>query len=130
MQKSENSYKAAKILYEQDLYEESTSMSYYSMFHITLSLFFRVGIKCENHDAAIILLKELFEIDNEKIFFAKKERIDKQYYFDFEITKENCKELLEIAYQFNNQIFDFIDTLNTKKIKNYLDDFKQTYFIQ
>lgn len=78
LEKSQNSLKAAKILYAQNLFEESISMSYYSMFHISLSLFYKIGIKCENHNAVIIILKELFKIDIKLISFAKEERIDKQ----------------------------------------------------
>lgn len=126
--KSNNSLKAAKILNMQELYEESISMSYYSMFHIVLSLFFKVGIKCENHSATIIILKELFNIDNSKISYAKEERVDKQYYIDFQITKEDSYELVEMAEEFNSQIFNFIENLNQNQIEKYNEDFKHTYF--
>jgi len=39
-------------------------MAYYSMYYSVLALFFATGIKCENHTAAIILLREIFAIDN------------------------------------------------------------------
>jgi uncharacterized protein (UPF0332 family) len=90
--KSTNSLKAAKLLYEQGLLEEATSMGYYAMYHKTNSLFYLIGLKCENHAAAIILLKELFDIDNKDISFAKVERVDKQYYTDFVITKDDVKK--------------------------------------
>ena len=54
-QKSKNALKAAKLLFPQELLEEATSMAYYAMFHKLMSLFFKIGIKCENHAAAIIL---------------------------------------------------------------------------
>lgn len=73
-QKSENSLKAAKLLLKNNLLEESTSMTYYSMYHKASSLFALTGIKCENHSATIILLKKLFRIDNTKISFAKKRK--------------------------------------------------------
>jgi uncharacterized protein (UPF0332 family) len=34
------------------------------MYYSVLALFFATGIKCENHTAAIILLREIFAIDN------------------------------------------------------------------
>jgi len=40
-----------------------------------LALLFKVGIKSENHTASILLLKELFGLDNSKILNAKKERM-------------------------------------------------------
>ncbi len=89
------------------------------MYYMLLSLFFRVGIKCENHSAAIVLLKELFKVDNSLISYAKKERIDKQYYVDFKIMKEEVKELIEAAEIFNSNILDFIEKLNSEKIAEF-----------
>ncbi|MFW6285623.1 MAG: HEPN domain-containing protein [Nanoarchaeota archaeon] len=125
--KSNNSLKAAKLLFEQDLFEESVSMSYYSMFHITQSLFFKVGIKCENHNALIILLKELFKQDNKDISFAKKERIDKQYYIDFEITKNSCENMIKITENFNGDLYVFINELSLKDIEMFRTKFKEIY---
>lgn len=128
IEKSSNSLKASKILNNQNLVEESVSMSYYSMFHISLSLFYKIGIKCENHNAIIILLKELFNIDNYKISFAKEERIDKQYYIDFKITKDDSKILIEIAEEFNSEIYNFIQKLSNNNILEFNNKFKNTYF--
>lgn len=126
--KSENSLKAAKILFEQQLIEESTSMSYYAMFHKTTALFRLIGIKCENHAATIILLKELFDIDNKNISFAKEERIDKQYYTDFILTKDDTKEIIEKAEQFIDEIDYFTDKLTENKRKDFRETFRNIYF--
>ncbi len=99
--------------------KKSVSLTYYSMYYMLISLFFRVGIKCENHSAGIILLKELFSIDNSLISYAKKERIDKQYYVDFKIMKEEVEELIEAAEIFNSKILDFIEKLNSEKIAEF-----------
>jgi uncharacterized protein (UPF0332 family) len=77
--KSLNSLKASKLLLNQSLLEEATSMLYYAMYNKVMSLFFLVGIKCENHNASIILFKGLFKLDNFLLSFAKQERVDKQY---------------------------------------------------
>jgi uncharacterized protein (UPF0332 family) len=119
LKKSDSHLVSAKLLLENDRLEESVSLTYYSMYYILLSLFFRVGIKCENHSAAIILLKELFNVDNSLISYAKKERIDKQYYVDFKIMKEEVKELIEAAEIFNSNILDFIEKLNSEKIAEF-----------
>jgi uncharacterized protein (UPF0332 family) len=119
LKKSDSHLESAKLLLENDRLEESVSLTYYSMYYMLPSLFFRVGIKCENHSAAIILLKELFNVDNSLISYAKKERIDKQYYVDFKIMKEEVKELIEAAEIFNSNILDFIEKLNSEKIEEF-----------
>lgn len=119
LKKSDSHLISAKLLLENDRLEESVSLAYYSMYYMLLSLFFRAGIKCENHSAGIILLKELFNIDNSLISYAKKERIDKQYYVDFKIMKEEVKELIEAAEIFNSKILDFIEKLNSEKIADF-----------
>lgn len=119
LKKSESHLASAKLLLKNDRLEESVSLTYYSMYYMLLSLFFRVGIKCENHSAAIILLKELFNVDNSLISYAKKERIDKQYYVDFKIMKEEVEELIQAAEVFNSKILDFIEKLNSEKIAEF-----------
>jgi len=41
-----------------------------------LALFYRVGLKFENHTASILLLKGIFGMDTREIEKAKRERID------------------------------------------------------
>ena len=94
LEKADNSLRAAKILLQNGLYENSVVDSYYAMYNSLLALLFKVGIKSENHSGSIILLKELFNSDElyKKISFAKEERIDKQYYVaskkNFVLTEE------------------------------------------
>ena len=108
LEKSESNLVSAKILLENNRLEESVTLAYYSMYHSLVALLFKSGIKSENHTASIILLKEIFEIDNSEISFAKKERVDKQYYVDFEITKKQVEDSIKKAEIFNSQMFDFI----------------------
>lgn len=119
LQKSDKTINSSKATFEIESYEDSIALSYYSMYYSVLSLLFRIGIKCENHTAAIILLKEIFDIDNKILFDAKKERTDKQYYVDFSVTKENTQETISEAERFNSQLLEFIDNLNQDKIKKY-----------
>ena len=60
IQKADNCLKSAKLLLEHDLYENSVSMSYYTMYNSLIALLFKIGIKCENHAGSIILFKNLF----------------------------------------------------------------------
>ena len=126
--KSINSLKAAKLLLSQNLLEESTPMSYYAMYHKVTALFYQIGIKCENHAAAIVLLKELFNLDNRNISFAKKERVDKQYYTDFAVTQTDVKNLIKKAEQFIAYIDNFFDQLTTKQRNDYKKEFENRYF--
>ena len=93
------------------------------MYYSLLALLFRVGIKSENHTASIILLKEVFGLDNSEILKAKKERVDKQYYVDFKIAEHDVNVLLKIAESFNATIFDFLEKMNLNEIEKIREKF-------
>lgn len=117
--KSESNLVSAKILLENNKLEEAVSLAYYSMYHMLTSLLFKTGIKSENHAASIILLQELFSIENSDISFAKKERVDKQYYVNFKITKDEVIDAIKKAEVFNRKLLDFIFKINKEKIDDY-----------
>ncbi|MBU3923438.1 MAG: HEPN domain-containing protein [Nanoarchaeota archaeon] len=121
--KSESNLISSRILFDNGRFEESVSLSYYSMYNALLGLLFRVGIKSENHSGSIVLLKEIFDIDNSDLFFAKKERIDKQYYVDFSVVGKDAKELLDIAVEFKGMMFDFVSRLTNDKVGLYRERF-------
>ncbi len=125
LKKSESNLASAKILLENERLEESVSLAYYSMYNMLTAILFQVGIKCGNHTASIILLNSLFGIDNNSISSAKDERIDKQYYVDFSVTREDTVELIETAEEFNKNLFDFSSKMNSQKIKAYRERFLQ-----
>jgi len=114
--KSESNLASAKILLQNNKLEESVGLAYYSMYHSVTALLFKAGIKCENHAAAIILLKKLFDIDNTEISFAKSERVDKQYYVDFHITREEVAQVINVSEKFNKHLLDFISRISQKDI--------------
>jgi len=119
LHKSSKSLSSAKALLKIGNLEDSVALAYYSMYHCLLALLFRTGIKCENHTGSIILLKNVFEIDNKNISNAKSERVDKQYYVDFDVSKDETKQAIEIAEDFIAEITDFIERLNHNKINDY-----------
>lgn len=125
MKKSASYLESAKLLLKNNKLEEAISMAYYSMYYSLLALLFRVGIKSENHTASILLLKEIFGLDNSKILRAKKERIDKQYYVDFKVVKEDVKDLIKTAEDFNAVIFDFLEKLSLDEIEKTRKKFKE-----
>ena len=93
------------------------------MYNSLQSLFFWCGIKCENHSASAILLKDLFNLDKiHKTFSkAKKERIDKQYYVTSNqtnpVTRESCKEMISIAGKFILEVDAYKRKLKLKDIE-------------
>jgi len=114
IKKSESHLESAKLLLNSQKLEESVSMAYYGMYHCLLALLFKCGIKCENHSASILILEELFrKIELAKdISFGKKERIDKQYYTDFKLTKQDCEDMIKKAENFIIEIKKIIKHLS------------------
>jgi uncharacterized protein (UPF0332 family) len=124
LEKSESNLISAKLLLGNNRLEESVGLAYYSMYHILTALLFKVGIKSENHSASIIILKELFKQDNKDISYAKKERIDKQYYVNFAITKDDVEDTIKKAEIFNSKMIDFISKLSNKDLETYRKKFE------
>ena len=120
--KAENCFKSARILFQSQLYENSTSEAYYCMYNSLLALLFKVGIKSENHSASITVFKKLF--DNNDLFkiisWAKKERIDKQYYVEtkqiIKASRESCNEMIIKSEDFLIKMRVLIDQIGTEKI--------------
>ena len=86
--KSVKSLLSAKTLVNIENLDDAIALTYYSMYYSVLALLFRIGIKSENHTGSIILLKEIFDLDVSELQKAKKDRVDKQYYVDFNTTKK------------------------------------------
>lgn len=116
LQKSDSYLISARILLDNSRIEEAVSMVYYSMFYMVLALLFKTGIKCENHSGAIILLKKLYNLENNAIELAKKERVDKQYYVDFSITRAEVKDLLSSAEEFNADILEYTEQMSRSDV--------------
>ncbi len=118
----------AKLALDNGYFESAITQSYYSMYNNVLSLFFKCGIKCENHSASVILLNEFFDLGDLSLIFskAKKERIDKQYYVtpsqNNPVTKESAKEMLSVSMKFNPQITAFKNNLKLDEIKKIRDN--------
>ena len=121
--KSTSNIDSAKILLKNNKLEESVALSYYSMYHFVTALFCKAGIKSENHNATIQMLKDIFGIDNKEIASAKKERLDKQYYVNFKISKEEVTEAIKKAEIFNAFMNDFISKISNEEINKAREKF-------
>jgi uncharacterized protein (UPF0332 family) len=129
LKKSENCLKSARILFENNLYENSTSEAYYCSYNSLLALLFAVGIKSENHSASIYILEELFDKELAKIITqAKNERIDKQYYIETQqntqISEQSCQEMFREAEKFLVKIKLIISNLKNERISKIRESFK------
>jgi uncharacterized protein (UPF0332 family) len=131
--KAENCFKSAKILFQNQLYENSVSEAYYCMYSSLLALLFKVGIKSENHSASVILFKTLFnESDLGKIIsWAKDERIDKQYYIEtkqiIKATKESCNEMILKAETFLIKMKRLISELSNEEVAFIRETFNKLF---
>jgi uncharacterized protein (UPF0332 family) len=121
LQRSDESLTSAKALLKIGNLKDSVALAYYSMYHCLLAALFRIGIKCENHSAAIILLKEVFGVDNTGISRAKSERVDKQYYVDFAVNRTEAESAIKSAEEFISEMNYLIATLNEEKIERLHD---------
>jgi len=119
LRKSESYLASARLLLDNERFEESVSMAYYSMYYSVLALFFATGIKCENHTAAIMLLDDIFGIDKSSISTAKTERIDKQYYVESVPVRDDVVALVRSAESFNAVLLDTIDRLTSERIASF-----------
>lgn len=119
LQRSNESLSSAKVLLKVGNLKDAVALAYYSMYHCLLAALFRIGIKCENHSASIIFLKEVFGADNTQISKAKSERVDKQYYVDFAVNQQEASNSIKMAEEFIAEMNNFIANLNEEKIKNY-----------
>ena len=119
LKRSEESLISSKILASAGNLNDAIALTYYSMYYSVLALFYRVGLKSENHTASILLLKGIFGMDTREIEKAKRERIDNQYYIDFHITKYELEQMIKIAESFNSEIIVFIDSLKEREIIEY-----------
>lgn len=128
--KSDKCIQVAKLAFEAGIYENAVSEAYYSIYNTVMSLFFKCGIKCENHSAAVILIKDLFHLDKLHIVFSeyKKDRIDNQYYLPVvgtePINKEKCNERIAMAQRFNMELRAYTGKLTLQEITRIRKDFE------
>ncbi len=120
--KSDKCMQVANLAYNAGIYENAVSEAYYSIYNSVLSLFYKCGIKCENHSGAVILIRKLFHLEELYNIFSefKKDRIDNQYYIPIigtePINKEKCNERIKTAQKFNAKIISYSDNLKIKEI--------------
>jgi hypothetical protein len=86
-----------------------------------------LGVNCDNHTGAILILAEVFEVSNQSLLHAKQERIDKQYSVDVSVTESDTRELLTEAELGIAELDLLAQTLTTSE-RNQIRDKFETLF--
>lgn len=129
--KSDKCLQVSKLAFGAEIYENAVSEAYYSIYNTVMSLFFKCGIKCENHSGAVILIKEIFHLEKQHMIFSefKKDRIDNQYYIpilDTEpINKEKCNERISTAQRFCIGLRAYMVNLTIQDINDIRQRFEE-----
>ncbi len=103
------------------------------MYNSLIALLFKVGIKSETHSGSIIIFDNLFNNKElaEVVSWAKKERIDKQYYVDpkqvTKATKESCDEMIKKAEDFLVKMKLLINEIKNEEITSIRDSFTELF---
>lgn len=126
--KSEKCFKSAELLFDNDLFENSISESYYAVYNFLLALWFNLGIKSKTHMGSIYLLTVLFDFDNIflKLKNLKEQRINFQYYVN---NKDESlyvsKKCLLDAQEIIIELKSYLDECNRDKIKELRKKFNE-----
>jgi len=119
LSQAENSLsKVDELIKENDLVWASVRI-YYAAYYSLYAFLQRIGIKSENHDCSINLVKKL--MNNEfvgNIDRLKKERIDAQYYLEIG-KKEEMLNFYNIAKEFYLKFKNIIVNISDDDILKY-----------
>jgi uncharacterized protein (UPF0332 family) len=127
-QKKSHRYLAtSRLLVDNNRFEESVTLSYYSMYYALLSLLWKVGIKSESHNASISVLRKVFRMDESKIKEAKATRVEVQYFVDQDVTAQDARELLDKAHDFTAILEAKVAGLVSDDVVNYQNRFRSIY---
>jgi uncharacterized protein (UPF0332 family) len=124
---AEKTLSRIKFLIEEEDYLWASVRIYYCSYYCVYSFLQRIGVKSENHDCSIELIKFLLKdkfIEDVELF--KKGRIESQYYLNVGQKQKllsNYKKVKEFYLEFKEKL----ENLSRKDIdlfRNKLEDFK------
>ena len=105
--KARNSIKAAQILFNEEIYDVSTSRAYYAMFYLAEAFLISEGLSFSKHSAVISKFGERFAKTNRLpseyhryLIEAEQSRIRADYDAAFNSTEVEAKENIERAIMF------------------------------
>jgi len=117
IEQSEKALSKVKSLIEEDDFVWANSRIYYCTYYAIMSFLYKIGVKSENHDCSIALIKFLFG-DDFGISSLKEDRIKSQYYFKYsskEILRKNYSQVKLFFVKFKGTI----ETLKEEDIESY-----------
>lgn len=117
LEQSENALSKVKSLIDEKDFVWANSRIYYCAYYAVLSFLYKIGVKSENHDCSIKLIKFLFGKDFGLSGF-KEDRISAQYYFKFSSMEAMRKNYFE-AKKFFVEFKELINSVNEEKINFY-----------
>jgi len=105
--KANNSIKAAQILFNEKIYDVSTSRAYYAMFYLAEAFLISEGLSFSKHSAVISKFGERFAKTNRLpseyhryLIEAEQSRLRSDYDASFNTTEVEAKENIERAIMF------------------------------
>ena len=123
LEQSEKALSKVKSLIDENDFVWANSRIYYCAYYALLSFLYKIGIKSENHDCSIELIKFLFGKDF-GISSYKENRIKSQYYFKFSSKEELLNDYSKIKLFFVN-FKKIIDLIKDKEIEEYRNKVKE-----
>lgn len=115
VERAEESLKAAKILLQEKLYDESVSSAYYAMLHMTKALLLTVNDEPSTHQGVIVVFglkfiktKIIEEMYNDMLINAKESRESGDYDSAKRFTDEEAEEQVENADKFYLRILIYL----------------------
>lgn len=104
---AEEKFKAAKILFENEMFDDSVSRAYYAVFHCVQAMLLSLGISAESHSGAKNLFGHHFvktgKIDTKFAKYLKElkdERESGDYGVLTELSEEDAKNALTETEEF------------------------------
>ncbi len=122
LQKAEEKLRAARVLFENGLYEDAVGRAYYCMYFATKAIFLTRNIDAKTHKG--LLVKFGLEFVNEGLIeeyygkalrMAKEMREEADYGVMRNISKEEAESLISDSERFLEKIDGMIDEMCRKK---------------
>ncbi len=115
LSQAEKTLSKVKELIDEEDFIWASARIYYCAYYLISSFLQKIGVKSENHNCSIELIKYLFE-DDFNIELFKKNRIDSQYYFKFRQKKDLLKIYSKVKLFYLN-FKEKIEGLKEKDVK-------------
>ena len=115
LERSEEAFKGAKISLREELFDESVSSAYYSMFHAVKAVLLTLDLEPSTHQGVVILFglhfikPGIIEKEYNNLFIeAKDDREESDYNVTRKFTKKEAAEKLENTVKFKNRIYEYL----------------------